>query len=633
VLKRLFLIASLAIIGLFTGFQPNQSKAQETFATSANIEYKIHKSGVTTVTNIISIRNLTSDTFSASYIFNLNNLSPQNIKVFESGNELKTSQLSRLNENELTINFDEKIVGIGKMRTFVVTYEDKTLATRTGEVWEVKIPKLSLQDSFDTYKITLSIPKSFGKQSYISPRPIETVDANKEVVYTFNKRSLAGSGVSAAFGKFQVFSFTLNYHLQNPLTKTDVVKIAIPPDTSTQKILLETIEPAPINIVVDGDGNWIASFSIKPKKEISVKVAGHVQILAAPRRLLIPTSASLLQNTKPTEYWQSDDVEIKKLAEKLSTPKNIFDYVVNSLTYDVNRLQPNAQRFGAKLALYNHDRALCTEFTDLFIALARAAGIPAREINGFAYSQNPEIQPLSLVSDVLHSWPEYWDSDLATWIPVDPTWSSTTGGEDYFTKLDLRHFAFIIHGKSSTKPIPPGSYKTRDSAQKDVHVSPSKLPPSNNNGLDITHSVPLQLNPFRKKILIQITNNGQAAFYNIVPEIIVDGIPAKSVQLPVLPPSSNYKMEYTIDHGIFGKNTPSNILVQVEQTQVNLPTNKERVIVFHAISVFTILLILLTLIYFRLTKPQLPGINHFAQLIRKGHAKLKKAKFKQTKTL
>ena len=92
------------------------------------------------------------------------------------------------------------------------------------------------------------------------------------------------------------------------------------------------------------------------------------------------------------------------------------------------------------------------EFTDLFITIARSAGIPAREVNGFAYTENPDIQPLSLVNDVLHAWPEYYDSEKGVWIPVDPTWGSTTGGVDYFSKLDLRHFTFVVHGKDSTKP-------------------------------------------------------------------------------------------------------------------------------------------------------------------------------------
>ena len=137
-------------------------------------------------------------------------------------------------------------------------------------------------------------------------------------------------------------------------------------------------------------------------------------------------------------------------AKNLKTAKGIYDFVSTKLKYDYERVKPNVERLGAVNALNNPNSAICMEFTDLFIALARAAGIPAREVNGFAYTENPKIQPLSLVNDVLHAWPEYYDYEKGVWIPVDPTWASTTGGVDYFNKLDLRHFTFVMHGKSST---------------------------------------------------------------------------------------------------------------------------------------------------------------------------------------
>jgi len=82
------------------------------------------------------------------------------------------------------------------------------------------------------------------------------------------------------------------------------------------------------------------------------------------------------------------------------------------------------------------------EFTDTFITLVRALGIPAREINGYAYAQNDRLRPLGLEQDVLHSWPEYYDFASQTWQQVDPTWGNTTGGLDYFHKFDLDHFTF-----------------------------------------------------------------------------------------------------------------------------------------------------------------------------------------------
>ena len=109
------------------------------------------------------------------------------------------------------------------------------------------------------------------------------------------------------------------------------------------------------------------------------------------------------------------------------------------------------------------------EFTDLFIALVRAAGIPARELDGYAHTSNTALRPLTLTKDILHAWPEYWD-DRRGWVMVDPTWENTTGGVDYFNKFDLNHFVFAVKGSSSEMPVPAGSYKFSGEDSDDVRV-------------------------------------------------------------------------------------------------------------------------------------------------------------------
>jgi hypothetical protein len=103
--------------------------------------------------------------------------------------------------------------------------------------------------------------------------------------------------------------------------------------------------------------------------------------------------------------------------------------------------------------------------------LSRAAGIPAREVDGFAYTKNTTSRPLSLVKDILHAWPEYYNFDKKAWIMVDPTWGNTTGGVDYFNTLDFDHFAFVVKGEDSSYPVPAGGYKLpQDKSFKDVNV-------------------------------------------------------------------------------------------------------------------------------------------------------------------
>ena len=201
-----------------------------------------------------------------------------------------------------------------------------------------------------------------------------------------------------------------------------------------------------------------------------MKVNGRAKVLLRPKKQKL-SQKERKEYLKEQPFWQTTDKRIKELALELKTPYKIYKYVVDNLKYDFKRLQTGMPRLGALGVLKNPSSAVCLEFTDLFIALARAAGIPAREVNGFAYTQNSKERPLSLVKDVLHAWPEYYDSDMQTWVMVDPTWENTTGGTDYFYTLDFDHLAFVIKGISSTYPIPAGAYKiSNNQTARDVIV-------------------------------------------------------------------------------------------------------------------------------------------------------------------
>src|SRR6185369_16129560 len=119
------------------------------------------------------------------------------------------------------------------------------------------------------------------------------------------------------------------------------------------------------------------------------------------------------------------------------------------------------------------------------------AGIPAREVDGFAYTENSKQRPIALIRDILHAWPEYYDKEKQTWVMVDPTWGSTTGGVDYFNVLDFDHFAFAIKETDSDYPIPAGGYKYLDGKDsKDVRVGFAEALPSSTIDAGISTSFP-----------------------------------------------------------------------------------------------------------------------------------------------
>jgi hypothetical protein len=578
VIKKLLVLLLTLVVTLFN---PSPIKAEGEFVIDSAVEYKVETNGNTIVTHAVTLENAFSNLYATAYSLILENIEPQNIKAFDQNGSLPFENKKEAKKVNLKVSFNDTVVGKDKQRTFYISYNLGDLAQKTGEVWEISIPRLANEKSFRNYAVKLLIPDVFKNEAYISPEPSLREESDGFKSYLFNKEAVARTGITAGFGDFQVFGFNLIYHLENPLIKKATIEIALPPETSLQKVYYDSIEPRPENINLDEDGNWLATYLLGPRERMDIVAKGEVQIFSAPRQFPEPTTDALNKNLNESEFWQTEAPEIVALAGQLKTPKAIYDYVSTHLKYDYERVKPNVERLGAVQALANPKEAICMEFTDLFIALARAAGIPAREINGFAYSEKPEIQPLSLVADVLHSWPEYWDANKKVWIPVDPTWGSTTNGIDFFNKLDLRHFTFVIHGVSSIKPYAPGSYKLGPNPQKDVFVSFAKLPESRLSKLEIIANVQKFIPFMSQKINFKIVNSGNQTANNVTAEVFFDDQLTAVKELGIIPAFANRSFSLEIPFTFLGSKTPKQVKIQLDGQELTTPTAKNEVIIYN----------------------------------------------------
>jgi transglutaminase-like putative cysteine protease len=597
----------LFTLGLFL-ISPKTTFADREFKTNVDVNYEVQPNGITHVTQNISLENLFSEYYANSYQLTLKNITADNINVIESGQSLKYQVQKTGDDTTILINFDKPVVGKSQVRQFSVSFDNSIFAQRTGEIWEISLPRLQNDTAFDTYNMSLTVPQSFGNEAFISPKPVNTTTVGTTTVYQFDKASVERTGVSAGFGPFQVFSFSLNYHLENSSNKTTVEEIALPPDTSSQKIYYSAISPAPTTIRIDQDGNWLGSYLMLPHERMDIKTDGFVQIFASTRPFPAPSADVLTQDLAPSQYWQIDDPQIKALAQKYTTPKEIYDFVSTYLSYDYTKVGPNISRLGAVAAYNNPTNAICMEYTDLFVAIARAAGIPAREIEGYAYTENKTIQPLALVDDVLHAWPEYWDKEAQVWVPIDPTWGSTTGGIDYFSKLDLRHFAFVIHGADPIMPYPPGSYKLGDNPQKDVFVNFSQLPVNRTSHPEITVETK-QILPFLPtKLIVTVHNPGPVSLNKITSDILFDNVNRKEDYQEIMPPFGNTIITTSIPFSFLGKDTPSKITITSGDKEINVAGPKKQVIVYNLIFLSIIVILLVVYILIKLKRFNLHAI-------------------------
>ena len=474
------LFHALVLIASFFIFGQHPVLGASDFLANYDISYAVSPSGKTIVTENITLVNKTSGTYPKQYAITFDSSDIRNIIAYDPKGVVAVDIKNTDGKTTLLLSFNVKVVGLEKSLPFSLRFETDSIARKQGSIWDISIPGVPTDESIGLYDVRLSVPDSFGQNAYMTPLPLSGMHWNKEL--------LSRGGISAAYGESQSYSVSLSYHLVNSSNADKSMSITLPPDTAYQQVLISSLSPEAQKVERDQDGNWLARYTLKPYEKLDITAKLFASVYPYPRSSSGKESIDPSRYLSERPYWEVSDPLIVSLAQKYKTPEDIYTYVSTSLSYDYSRISLGNDRFGAVGSLGTNQSSLCNEFTDLFIAIARASGIPARRVVGFGYTTNPKIRPLSLIVDVLHTWPEYFDEKRSIWISIDPTWANTTGGIDYFKKLDFSHIAFAINGLSSSEPKSAGMYKDAAIQSKDVIVTLSEEKPESAQSLALVLS-------------------------------------------------------------------------------------------------------------------------------------------------
>jgi tetratricopeptide (TPR) repeat protein len=168
----------------------------------------------------------------------------------------------------------------------------------------------------------------------------------------------------------------------------------------------------------------LAGQNVTQKSANELEVTVEPRRTKAPEKVLLPVSdPSLASFLQPTGEIRSADERVMKQAREIagndrdawSVARKLADWTYKNLTWkyvasaDANRT----------LATMEAD---CSEFSQLYVAMARSVGLPARIVSGLAYSGT---------SFGGHAWVEVW---VGRWIELDPTW-----GTDFVDATHLRN--------------------------------------------------------------------------------------------------------------------------------------------------------------------------------------------------
>ncbi len=505
-----FLVLFILVL-CFISYAPFAHAAD--YKTDYTVEYYVQDQNNSIRTNVdfnIRITNLRSDVYVNKFSISFpESFAIHNLSARDDHGSINTELTTNNRLNTIATEFSKPNTGRNSVNTLYLQFSQDNLFQIQGNVWEVILPTIENRTDA-TYTAIIHLPHNTDKKISIAKPDPTTVQGDTITWVNPPTRT-----IYAVFGDQQYYNLNLTYHIKNPKIIPVYTEVAFPPDMLHQKVVIGSINPKPVQTYTDDDGNFLGKYLLAPKQTLTIQYQGTAEIFANPREDFRKTMKSLFTDGKKylltqQKYWILSDVTPIK---NYSTPNQIYRFVTNSLHYDYSRAASNNTRLGAQPVLINPNKAVCVEFSDLFIASSREKGIFSREIEGYGYSSDSKLRPLSLVSDVLHSWPEFYNQQENQWQSVDPTWENTSG-IDYFNSFDLDHIAFVIHGSRSDYPLAAGMYKLENS--HDVSVSFTTQSPREQHNLMIdTSQIPTKLlDNSESDTQITLVNNGNVSEMN-----------------------------------------------------------------------------------------------------------------------
>lgn len=352
-------------------------------------------------------------------------------------------------------------IGIKQSKEFKITYNNYGLIKKTGALTDIFIPGFWKDFTFEnentlfSYKTRIKLAKSLGEVGFVVPVPLETIDTGDYLEYSIGQESLVGSNMWLQIGNSQYYQFAIK---QKVKASDDINKgyfneyrLIVPRDIVEaevkQQVYFSKLEPPPKEVLNDDEGNLIAVFAIPSHEETIVSVEGYAHVSRLTTKITNSNSGKLsdipsTQFTKylnSAEFWEVNDPTIKARAnELLGGMSNVYEVIETDYNHIVETIDySEVKRFGINerqgaLKTLQGGAAVCMEYSDLFLTITRAQGIPARAAFGYGYDARLEEQ-----GQDAHQWVQVFIPEQNEWISVDVTW-----GESGPTLIggDLNHF-------------------------------------------------------------------------------------------------------------------------------------------------------------------------------------------------
>jgi len=231
-------------------------------------------------------------------------------------------------------------------------------------------------------------------------------------------------------GKKERLEYTHQFRNYGPgeIISVDVY-LAVPGDLPNQQILSDIVfDPLPDEFVTDQWGQKMAHYQgrdLAAGEMMTVAMITEAELFKT-RYFIFPEDVGFLDDipreikatylADGSKYEITDPFIIKSVKEAVGDERNaywvarkIFDYIIDRMFYELVggwNIAPTVLKRG---------NGSCSEYSFVFIAMSRAAGLPARYAGSVAVRGDD-----ASTDDVFHRWCEVYLPNIG-WIPIDPS--------------------------------------------------------------------------------------------------------------------------------------------------------------------------------------------------------------------
>lgn len=379
----------------------------------------------------------------------------ENIRIWDGSGQIDYEE--NVSGDNTRLTFETNWISAGEHYTYYENYSILDMVYGSGVEYRVGLWSTTTETRYDNYTIILQGPA--GTYPFLTSPEADLVSTDPP---TWRYSTVLGKnetfgGLRAKFYGHPAYYKVKLSHVFSNNTGSQTTGLGL--DT----ILLNNDIPWQFSSVVssslpvqtmyfDEDNNLHAIFDVGDippggQKLQTIEILYEVDVYApgidsSDVGNISEVPATLSKYLQPDDKWESNNSFILQATQQAvgtetnayTAAEKISDYVVNSLNYEIQD-----RRQGGLWAASNQ-KGDCSEYTDLSIAIARAAGIPARALYGWGYYEEENLRG--------HAWLEYYLPNVG-WVPADPTWAETSG--NYFAKLDPIHLTRNVRGVFSSE--------------------------------------------------------------------------------------------------------------------------------------------------------------------------------------